>query len=114
MELVSQRDCECVKMVQPRLVRPAHSQTRCRRVAQSWAALVFRDDKRPKCCQHVLMTRSDLARILLNAPAWARVGLTVRDERLRERAADTLAAIVVEKLTPSEEADPRQLCLPIA
>jgi hypothetical protein len=39
-----------------------------------------------------------IAAILLHAPAWARLGLAVRDERLRERAADTLAGIVAAKL----------------
>jgi hypothetical protein len=39
-----------------------------------------------------------VAAILLHAPAWARLGLAVRDERLRERAADTLAGIVAAKL----------------
>ena len=39
-----------------------------------------------------------LAAILLHAPVWARLGLAVRDERLRERAADTLAGIVAAKL----------------
>lgn len=43
--------------------------------------------------------RDRLADILLNAPAWARVGLTVRDARMRERAADALAATIVERLT---------------
>jgi hypothetical protein len=39
-----------------------------------------------------------IAAILLHAPAWARLGLAVRDERLRERAADTLAGIIAAKL----------------
>jgi len=40
----------------------------------------------------------DLAAIILAAPAWARVGLTVRDRALRERAADCLAATILERL----------------
>jgi len=51
-----------------------------------------------------------LAAILLHAPAWARLGLAVRDERLRERAADTLAGIVAAKLGdlgPAIEPAPR-------
>lgn len=55
--------------------------------------------------------REQLSEIILAAPAWARIGLTVRDERLRERAADTLAAAIIERL----ERDPvnvNQLALP--
>lgn len=48
-----------------------------------------------------------LSAIILNAPAWARVGLTVRDERLRERAADALAATIVERLREPVETDDR-------
>ena len=60
------------------------------------------------------MERDSLADIILNAPAWARLGLTMPDERLRERAADALAATIIERvfgepLTP----DPNQLPLPL-
>lgn len=55
-----------------------------------------------------------LSAILLNAPAWARLGLTVRDPRLRERAADALAATIVRKLDEAEPvADRDQLALPL-
>ena len=55
-----------------------------------------------------------LATILLNAPAWARLGLTVRDPRLRERAADALAATIVARLDqPANEPDRNQLPLPL-
>lgn len=67
-------------------------------------------------CSHVHMERVDRARladILLNAPAWARVGLTVRDSRLRERAADTLAATIVERIEERPAADRDQLPLPL-
>ncbi|MFC7537846.1 DUF6771 family protein [Sphingomonas sp. GCM10030256] len=55
-----------------------------------------------------------LSTILLNAPAWARLGLTVRDSRLRERAADALAATIVQKLgEPVHVVDRDQLALPL-
>lgn len=40
---------------------------------------------------------AQLAQIILAAPAWARVGLTVRDVRLRERAAEALAVDLIEQ-----------------
>jgi hypothetical protein len=60
------------------------------------------------------MERDQIADTILNAPAWARVGLTVRDERLRERAADAVAATIIARLaaTPSVE-DRNQLTLPL-
>lgn len=63
-------------------------------------------------CSYLSMDRIDrtrIADILLAAPAWARVGLTVRDARMRERAADTLAATILEKLAdrgPVDQAEP--------
>lgn len=45
-----------------------------------------------------------LSTILRDAPAWARIGLTMHDPRLRERAADALAATIVQRL--SEEGAP--------
>ena len=54
-----------------------------------------------------------VAEILINAPAWARVGLTSRDARLRERAADVLAATIVERIAPPPERDRNQLALPL-
>ena len=41
-------------------------------------------------------TRTTQLSMLLNAPAWAKLGLAVPDARLRERAADALAATIVE------------------
>ncbi|WP_367613616.1 DUF6771 family protein [Sphingomonas sp. AP4-R1] len=49
--------------------------------------------------------------MLLTAPTWARLGLSVRDERLRERAADAMAARIVQGLEGIAEPDPRQLVL---
>jgi len=57
--------------------------------------------------------RDQLAHILVNAPAWARIGLTVRDQRMRERAADVLAATIAERLAPTVQPDPDQLRLPL-
>jgi hypothetical protein len=55
-----------------------------------------------------------IASILLSAPAWARIGLTVRDEQMRERAADTLAAKIVERLErPEPHDDSNQLVFPL-
>ena len=53
-----------------------------------------------------------LAAMILTAPAWARVGLTVRDHRLRERAATVVAEAIVAELDPERMPDdPRQLAL---
>jgi hypothetical protein len=65
-------------------------------------------------CSHCGMERNHISSIILNAPAWARVGLTVRDERLRERAADALAATIVDRMAdPPPVADRNQLALPL-
>ncbi|AHE54864.1 DUF6771 family protein [Sphingomonas sanxanigenens] len=42
-----------------------------------------------------------LSSILRDAPAWARLGLTLPDPGLRERAADALAATIVRRLAES-------------
>jgi hypothetical protein len=58
------------------------------------------------------MDRERLSLIVLNAPAWVRLGLAVPDARLRERAADALAATIVEKLEDREDVeDANQLTL---
>jgi len=55
-----------------------------------------------------------LSSILQTAPAWARLGLTVRDASLRERAADALAATIIRRLEEPEPADPQnQMVLPL-
>lgn len=60
------------------------------------------------------MSRNRLSEIILDAPAWVRLGLAVTDARLRERAADALAAMIVEKSGATSEADdPNQLALSI-
>ncbi|MFC0687648.1 DUF6771 family protein [Novosphingobium clariflavum] len=67
-------------------------------------------------CSHAAMERierQELSAILLAAPGWARVGLTMPDERMRERAADALAATIIEKLDGSSPPDVNQLNLPL-
>ncbi len=60
------------------------------------------------------MDRDQISVILQTAPAWARVGLTVRDAALRERAADTLAAAILKRLDePAPCVDRDQLALPL-
>lgn len=60
------------------------------------------------------MNRERLSLILQNAPAWVRLGLTVRESRLRERAADAMAATIVAKLEePGRDEDRNQLALPL-
>jgi hypothetical protein len=60
------------------------------------------------------MDRERLSLILQSAPTWARLGLTVRDARLRERAADALAATIIERLDePTKVEDRNQLVLPL-
>lgn len=54
-----------------------------------------------------------LANMFVAAPGWARVGLTMPDERIRERAANTLAATIIEKLEGSSLPDVNQLNLPL-
>ena len=57
--------------------------------------------------------RDELSAVLLAAPGWARVGLTMPDERMRKRAADTLAATIIEKLEGASPPDVNQLRLPL-
>jgi len=53
-----------------------------------------------------------MSSILLAAPGWARVGMTMPDERMRERA-DMLAATIIEKLEGSPLPDVNQHRLPL-
>ena len=47
----------------------------------------------------MLTPDADIAASILKAPGWARVGITMPDERMRERAAVELARSIVEGLT---------------
>lgn len=67
-------------------------------------------------CSIYRMERIDeraVSAILLAAPGWARVGLAMPDEQLRERAADALAATIGERLFRPPAADRNQLNLPL-
>lgn len=54
---------------------------------------------------------ADMVPVILASPAWARIGLTVRDPRLRERAAETLARTIFEELGDGPVWDANQLSL---
>jgi vancomycin permeability regulator SanA len=56
---------------------------------------------------------SALTAAILSAPAWAKIGLTMRDERMRERAAQELAETLLDRLAddPAPEPHPDQLAL---
>lgn len=43
--------------------------------------------------------QQELSAIILTAPAWARVGITMPDEEMREKAAAELALTIVERLS---------------
>lgn len=58
------------------------------------------------------MERDRISAALLAAPAWARVGLTMIDRHMRERAADAIAASIIERHRDGS-ADPNQLMLPL-
>lgn len=63
------------------------------------------------------MERIDPAQItdtLLKAPAWALIGLTVRDDQMREAAAAELAGLIVREIEPSVVVDRDQLILPMS
>ena len=55
---------------------------------------------------------ADIVPVILGAPAWARIGITVRDPRLRARAAETLARTILAELDGDAPAyDANQLSL---
>ncbi len=70
-----------------------------------------------ECSCYVLMadmTRDTIREAIQMAPAWAKLGLSMRDEHLRERAADTLAATIAERLErPVRMVDANQMVLPL-
>lgn len=57
--------------------------------------------------------RDELSAIILASPSWARAGLTTPDENMRERAADVIAATIIEKLSGEPGPDRNQLALPL-
>ena len=55
-----------------------------------------------------------IAHSILPTPAWARLGITVPDSRLRERAAEELAIVIMERREkPPVIHDAAQLPLPL-
>jgi hypothetical protein len=56
-----------------------------------------------------------LSDILAGSPMWARLALTAADPRMRERAADTMAAVILSKLAEPEPPvrDEAQMMLPM-
>ena len=52
-----------------------------------------------------------IAAAILNAPGWARVGLTMPDPVMRERAADELARAIVAGIDPPGHEDQLALSL---
>lgn len=68
-------------------------------------------------CSHARMIELSPATVsaaIRSAPAFARLGLSMRDANTRERAADTLAVAIVERLErPVPSTDPNQMPLPL-
>lgn len=63
------------------------------------------------------MERIDAALItdtLLKAPAWALIGLTMRDDQMREAAAAELAGFIVREIESTSVEDRNQLILPMS
>ena len=57
---------------------------------------------------------SSLAQTILQAPGWARIGLTAPNERLRAKAAAELAETIIDALQgPQPVYDARQIPLPL-
>ena len=97
------------------VIRAIHGTVHRLSTAKAAAGLGLLDKSFP-ICSIIHMTFSDrtqLCEILMNAPAWARVGLTMRDARMRERAADALAATIQDRMHPQPRPDPGQLALPL-
>jgi hypothetical protein len=68
-------------------------------------------------CSNAHMEQIDSRRvseIILTAPSWAKIGITMPDEALRIRAANELALTISERLADSlTTADRDQLALPL-
>jgi hypothetical protein len=60
-------------------------------------------------------TAAHIAQAIRSAPSWTKLGLSVRDERLRERAVDELALVIAGGLEDAEvpSFDWNQLALPL-
>jgi hypothetical protein len=68
-------------------------------------------------CSYNQMERLDasgLSEALFTIQAWARTDLAVRDPRMHQRAADALAAAVIEDLAEAQAGpNHNQFCLPM-
>ena len=56
---------------------------------------------------------SIIAAAIVDAPAWALIGLTMPDEQMRERGAEELARWIAERIDAAPTPDWRQLGLPL-
>ena len=55
-----------------------------------------------------------LSEAILSAPAWARVGITMPDERMREKAAHEVALSILDHINGTDcLPDPNQMALPL-
>ena len=60
------------------------------------------------------MDQERIERALADAPAWAKIGLTMPSEKMRDRATKELAACIAERLDkPVITIDRNQLPLPL-
>ncbi|MDC7810106.1 DUF6771 family protein [Sphingomonas koreensis] len=59
-------------------------------------------------------SRTAISAAILDAPGWARIGITMPNDRLRAEAAEELARVIVDRLHHTEPSlDMNQLTLPI-
>jgi hypothetical protein len=56
---------------------------------------------------------SQLKTVIMEAPGWARVGITAPSEQLRDRAAQELALSIADHLNGGPDYDFNQLALPL-
>lgn len=68
----------------------------------------------PRSFYPALMEQDRIVAALSGAPAWAKIGLTMPSEKMRERAMLEIANCIVETLDrPFEIVDRNQLALPL-
>jgi hypothetical protein len=61
----------------------------------------------------MIITTDTIARAILTAPAWAKVGITAEWSELRDEAAQEVAACVYDSLYQSADIQTDQLALPL-
>lgn len=60
------------------------------------------------------MEQDRIEAAIIAAPAWAKIGLTMPSEKMRDRSAKELAACIMDSINPSEpDVDRNQLALPL-